>query len=205
MGLFPVAAMGKQERRNSGRRPWEMTEKKFGRYCWAGQPRKMRKQRGASASMGKKGSWLGGKRVGRYREGPAAPHPSKASNSRGAMGGEEPSSLLQPLARGRKKGAAGLCEKFWAPWRNAGRASGPRRPWLLASCAPAMERKEWRWAEIRPEVEEGLGRHPWERLEERDAMAASLAPCLLLAAVGAREEETCWLKEERVAARGVDE
>jgi hypothetical protein len=67
---------------------------------------------------------------------------------------------------------------------------------------PAMERREWRWAEIRPEVEEGLGRHPWERLEERDAMAASLAPCLLLAAVGAREEEgredACigW-KEER--------
>jgi hypothetical protein len=27
MGLFPVAAMGKQERRNSGHRPWEMTEK----------------------------------------------------------------------------------------------------------------------------------------------------------------------------------
>jgi hypothetical protein len=102
-------------------------KKKFGRHCWAGQPRKMRKQRGASASMGKKGSRLGGKRVGRCREGPAAPHPSKASNSRGAMGGEEPSSLLQPLARGRKKGAAGLCEKFWAPWRNAGRASGPRR------------------------------------------------------------------------------
>jgi hypothetical protein len=74
-------------------------------------------------------------------------------------------------------------------WRNTGRASGPGRPWLLASCAPAMERKEWRWAEIRPEVEEGLGRHPWERLEERDAMAASLAPCLLLAVVGAREEE----------------
>ena len=27
---------------------------------------------------------------------------------------------------------------------------------------PALERREWRWAEIRPEVEEGLGRHPWE-------------------------------------------
>jgi hypothetical protein len=27
MGLFPVAAMGKQERRNSGYRPWEMTGK----------------------------------------------------------------------------------------------------------------------------------------------------------------------------------
>jgi hypothetical protein len=27
MGLFPVAAMGKQERRNSGCRPWEMTGK----------------------------------------------------------------------------------------------------------------------------------------------------------------------------------
>jgi hypothetical protein len=30
MGLFPVAAMGKQERRNSGRRPWEMTRKNLG-------------------------------------------------------------------------------------------------------------------------------------------------------------------------------
>ena len=101
---------------------------------------------------------------GRCREGTAAPHPSKASNSRGAMGGEEPSSLLQPLARGRKKGAAGLCEKFWAPWRNARRVLGPGRPWMLASCVSAMERKEWRWAEVRLEVEEGLGRHPWERL-----------------------------------------
>jgi hypothetical protein len=27
MGLFPIAAMGKQERRNSGCRPWEMTGK----------------------------------------------------------------------------------------------------------------------------------------------------------------------------------
>jgi hypothetical protein len=81
---------------------------------------------------------------GRCREGTAAPHPSKASNSRGTMGGKEPSSLLQPLARGRKKGAAGLCEKIWAPWRNARRASGPGRQWLLASCVPAMERKEWR-------------------------------------------------------------
>jgi hypothetical protein len=27
MGLFPAAAMGKQERRNSGCRPWEMTKK----------------------------------------------------------------------------------------------------------------------------------------------------------------------------------
>ena len=27
MGLFPTAAMGKQERRNSGCRPWEMTGK----------------------------------------------------------------------------------------------------------------------------------------------------------------------------------
>ena len=101
----------------------------------------------------------------------AGSHPSKASNSRGAMGGEEPSSLLQPLARGRKKGAAGLCEKFWAPRRNAGRASGlgvhgcwlpVRRPWRERSGA----------GQVRLEVEEGLGRHPWERLEERDAMAA---------------------------------
>jgi hypothetical protein len=30
MGLFPVAAMGKQERRNSGCRPWEMTKKNLG-------------------------------------------------------------------------------------------------------------------------------------------------------------------------------
>ena len=73
---------------------------------------------------------------------------------------------------------------------------------------PALERREWRWAEIRPEVEEGLGRHPWERLEERDAMAASLAPCLLLAAVGAREEEgredACvgWKKEREKCCGG---
>jgi hypothetical protein len=118
MGLFPVAAMGKQERRNSGCRPWEMTKKKFGRHCWAGQPRKMRKQRGASASMGKKGSRLGGKRVGRCREGPAATHPSKASNSRGAMGGEEPSSLLQPLLPGGGRRAP------LASARNSGRHGG---------------------------------------------------------------------------------
>jgi hypothetical protein len=43
----------------------------------------------------------------------------------GRGGAELP--VAAAFARGRKKGAAGLCEKFWAPWRNAGRASGPRR------------------------------------------------------------------------------
>jgi hypothetical protein len=73
-----------------------------------------------------------------------------------------------------------------------------------------MERKEWRWAEIRPEVEEGLGRHPWERLEERDAMAASLAPCLLPWEPGRKKAGRMRALAGRrrgrnvVAARGVD-
>jgi hypothetical protein len=75
MGLFPAAAMGKQERRNSGCRPWEMT-KKSGRHCWAWQPREMRRQRGASASMGKK--WASSRAAALEREGARRPGSSCA-------------------------------------------------------------------------------------------------------------------------------
>jgi hypothetical protein len=81
----------------------------------------MRKQRGASASMGKKGSRLGGRRVGRCREGTTSPHPSKASNNRGAMGGEEPSSE-RGVAAGRRPWSS-----CWAPWKERKQRPGRKR------------------------------------------------------------------------------
>jgi hypothetical protein len=82
---LPRAAKGKAGVR--GQRPWS---------------------REMEVGQGKKGSRLGGKRVGRCMEGMAAPHPSKASNSRGAMGGEEPSSLLVAV-RKKRQGRRKLC------------------------------------------------------------------------------------------------
>jgi hypothetical protein len=147
------------------------------------------------------------------------------AGNQGAMGSARPAARApdreqgapwEASSRGRagavRGGAGHLNEQPWGtkegerqPWRYAGRASGlgvhgcglpVRRPWRERSGA----------GQVRLEVEEGLGRHPWERLEERDAMAAGAsAPAHVQeqrrAARERRRRQGKWL----VAARGVGE
>ena len=78
---------------------------------------------------------------GRCLEGTTAPHPSKVSNNRGAMGGEEPSSPLQLLARSRKMNVAScLGRRGGRTLCRAPAIGGSKGRGLLASrscCSPA--------------------------------------------------------------------
>jgi hypothetical protein len=78
---------------------------------------------------------------GRCLEGTTAPHPSKASNNRGAMGGEEPSSPLQLLARSRKMNVAScLGRRGGRTLCRASAIGGSKGRGLLAGrscCSPA--------------------------------------------------------------------
>jgi hypothetical protein len=115
------------------------------------------------------------------------------------MGGEESSSLLQPLARGRKKGAASLC---W-PWSNeqgarARRRTGRALGWRLKTTEKRCSQGETPWER---EVDELL-----LAMEERgSAMGAwSSAPCCRAPGIHGEKRGCCpargrWSSGRRAA------
>jgi hypothetical protein len=184
MGLFPVAAMGKQERRNSGCRPWEMTkkiwapllglaakedeeaERGFSFHGEEGEPAGWKTSRALQGGPGCSSSKQGEQQQGRHGRG-GAELPAAAACQGEEEGRRWPLREILGAMEERTQGvgawasmdAGFLCvghgEKGVALGR--GPARGGRRAWApsMGAAAPCSSVREGAWAATVREKEAG--------------------------------------------------